>query len=185
MRLLSLILLITSFGLSAMAQEEMTSTSSYPNNLKMRDERKVGVGAQVGGSAGLIGINLDLNFEDQDGVLVGYGMGSGFSTFSISWKHSFEGMYFTPYTTLGWSRWYNSAGGEGQNSHVLDSALNQGEKDSGRFGIDFLAAAGGFQYNELSGELAGAGFFGEVELYASPFRGGLIPSAAVGVNYFF
>jgi hypothetical protein len=181
MRLLSVLFILSCISSGALAQEE----TSYMSNVQMRGERKVGLGTQLGGSAGLIGINLDLNIEDQDGAVVGLGMGSGYSTFSLFWKHSFEGKYFTPYTTLGWSRWYNSAGGSGPQSHVLDGTLNQSEKDSGRFGIDFLAAAGGLQFNELSGELAGAGFFGEVELFASPFRGGLIPSAAIGVNYFF
>ncbi|MBX2988198.1 MAG: hypothetical protein KF802_09895 [Bdellovibrionaceae bacterium] len=165
---------------TAQAQE-----STYSNNLKMREDRRVGVGTQVGGSAGMMGLHVELNIEDQDGVLAGFGLGEGFSTFSLAWKHNFEGEFFTPYTTMGVSRWYNSAGTSPARSYLLDSLLTAEEKSSGRFGVDFLVGSLGAQYNQLDGELAGASFFAQADLFLAPFRGQVMPSASVGVTYFF
>lgn len=174
----------------AQIQEETIVSSSgvttgYASNLKMREERRVGVGAQVGGTAGLLGLVLELNIEDQDGVLIGGGLDQGYSTFSISWKHSFEGEYFTPYTTLGWSRWFSSSDEKKSSNYILDEMLSEREKAEGRFGLDFVVAGGGVQYQQLEGEFAGAGFFGEINLLGAPFKGKLLPAAAVGATYFF
>ncbi|HRO66434.1 MAG TPA: hypothetical protein PL182_02595 [Pseudobdellovibrionaceae bacterium] len=162
-----------------------TSYSSYSSNLKLREERKVGVGTHLGGSAGLLGIHLELNIESQDGVLTGFGFGEGFSTYSIAWKRSYEGLFFTPYTTLGWSRWFSSSGNKSPDSYMLDSTLSRREREEGRFGIDYIVGAVGAQYNQLEGELAGASLFAEVDLFMSPAKGKTMPSAAVGATYFF
>lgn len=168
------------------AQESVsTTTSAYANNLKMREERRVGVGVQAGGTAGLLGLLLELNIEDQDGTLIGAGFDQGYSTFSISWKHNFEGEYFTPYTTLGWSRWFSSSGDKKSSNYILDEMLTDSEKREGRFGLDFIVAAGGVQYQQLEGDFAGTGFFGEINLLGAPFRGKVLPAAAIGATYFF
>lgn len=177
--------LVALFPAIVHAQDFQTASSTYKNNLSMRDQRKIGVGTQLGGVSGLIGVLLELNIEDQDGALVNAGFGSDFSTFTLSWKHNFEGQYFTPYATAGWSRWYNSTTKRATNSHVLTEILSDGEKNSGRFGVDFLTAGAGLQYQELAGDFAGTSFFGEVNLLTSPTRGHIIPTAAIGATYFF
>lgn len=165
--------------------ESMAIKNDYANNLKLREERRMGISTQVGGTAGLFGLGLELNIEDQDGAMIGAGFGSGYSTFTIGWKHSFEGTVFTPYTTLGWSRWYNSTGTIEPESHILRGMLTSDEIREGRFGLDLIVAGLGMQYQELGGEWAGGGFFGEMNLVASPFRGQLLPTAAVGATYLF
>lgn len=182
----------------AFAQESVSSSSgeldldspsgesvAYANNLKMREARRVGVGTQLGGTSGTLGLHMELNIEDENSALAAFGMGDGFSTFSISWKHQFEGDYLTPYTTVGWSRWYNSSGTAKPQSYVLDGNLTNEEKSTGRFGIDYIAAGGGVQYNQLEGDFAGASLFAELELLVPPFRSGIVPGASVGATYFF
>lgn len=166
------------------AAASLMRADGYANNLTMREDRRVGVGTQIGGSAGGLGIVLELNIQDQDGALVGIGFGDEYNTFSLSWKHSFEGTYFTPYSSVGWSRWYNSSG-KTSTSHILEGMLTADEQAEGRFGLDLLVAGGGMQYNQLEGELSGATLFGEVDLVVSPFRGKILPAAAVGAIYFF
>ena len=176
-KVFGLLILVVSFA--AQAQE-----ASYTNNLKMRTERRVGVGAELGGSSGLAGALLELNMEDENAALVGIGFGNTYSTFSLAWKHSFEGKVLTPYTTLGWSRWYAS-GGATPTSHILDEMLTASEKSEDRFNLDLATAGIGAQYQELDGELAGASFFGELNMDVAPFRGKVMPTAAFGAIYFF
>ncbi len=170
-------------GTVGFAQEG--STSYYQNNLKLREDRKVGVGLQAGGLAGVLGAVIELNIENQNGTIVTAGLGSEYSTFALAWKHSFEGRYTTPYATLGWSRWYNSTSKEPTGSHVLNSVLDESEKNSGQFGIDFIAAGAGLQYQELGGDFEGTSLFVELNLLASTSRGKLIPTFAIGSTYYF
>jgi hypothetical protein len=164
-----------------------TAGTSYTSNLKMRETRKVGVGAAVGGTLGLASINLEFNFEDADGAMAGFGTGPGYNSFGVAWKHNFEGSYVSPYTTLGYSRWYNSEGGKdaAADSDILNRVLTDSEKTSGRFGADFITGALGLQYNQLSGELAGFSFYGEVIALVEVKRSQLLPAGSVGALYYF
>lgn len=161
--------------------------TSYTSNLKMRETRKVGVGMAVGGTLGLAGLNLEFNFEDADGAVAGFGTGPGYNSFGVAWKHNFEGDYLSPYTTLGYSRWYNSAGGKdaASDSDILNRVLTDSEKTTGRFGADFITGALGLQYNQLSGELAGFSFYGEVVALVEVKRSQLLPAGSVGALYYF
>lgn len=185
MKMIATLLVLFSVASARAQTEEMTMPSAYPTNLKMREERKVGVGTQLGGTAGTLGFLVDLNVVDTDGAVVGFGFGDEYSTFSAAWKHNFEGRYFTPYTTVGWSRWYSAGTGRQSASHILDGMLTSDEKADGRFGLDLVAGGFGGQYQELSGDFAGLGFFAEVNLMVAPFRGKALPSAALGATYFF
>lgn len=164
-----------------------TASTSYSSNLKMRETRKVGVGAAVGGTLGLAGINLEFNFEDADGAVAGFGTGPGYNSIGVAWKHNFEGDYISPYTTLGYSRWYNSEGGKdaAADSDILNRVLTDSEKRSGNFGADFITGALGLQYNQLSGELAGFSFYGEVVALIEAKRSQLVPAGSVGALYYF
>ena len=164
-----------------------TAGTSYTSNLKMRETRKVGVGAAVGGTLGLAGINLEFNFEDADGAVAGFGTGPGYNSFGVAWKHNFEGDYISPYTTAGYSRWYNSSGGKdaAADSDILNRVLTDSEKASGKFGADFITGAIGLQYNQLSGELAGISFYGEVVALVEVKRSQFLPAGSVGALYYF
>lgn len=159
---------------------------SFTSTLKMRETRKVGAGLSAGGSLGTMGFNVEFNFEDENGVLTGFGTGRGYSSFQLAWKHAFEGDYLAPYTTLGYSRWYNSHGSlEAGKSDILNRVLTAQEKREGRFGADFLNATLGIQYNQLSGELAGISVFGELTAMLEVKRSILMPNGAVGLLYYF
>lgn len=160
---------------------------SYPSTLKMRDDRKVGVGFSAGGSMGAAAINLELNFEDADGAIAGVGMGPGYNTVQLAWKHAFEGDYLGPYTTLGYSRWYNSRGrgDEYSKSPILDRLLTENEKKEGRFGTDFVNGTLGLQYNQLAGDFAGLSVFAELTAMFEIKRAMLLPNGAMGVIYYF
>lgn len=161
--------------------------TNYSSNLKMREERRFGVGISAGGNLGLGGVNLDLNIEDADGAVAGFGGGPGYNSFELLWKHNFEGDYIAPYTTLGYSRWYNSSGdSQGlRDSSVLGRVLSEDDKRTGRFATNFITGSLGLQYAQLSGEAAGASFFAELTLLGEPERAVIVPTGAIGAMYYF
>ncbi|KYG70773.1 hypothetical protein AZI85_02255 [Bdellovibrio bacteriovorus] len=160
---------------------------SYDTTLKMRAERKVGAGVAIGGTLGVAGFNMELNFEEADGVVAGFGTGPGYNTFQVAWKHAFDGDFLAPYTTVGYSRWYNSRGrsSDYENSDILDRVLTESEKKTGRFGTDFVNASAGLQYNQLNGEFAGLSFFGELTGMWEVKRSMILPNGSVGAIYYF
>lgn len=182
---MSRLLMILVLGLPWIASAAVETSSTYLSNLKMREERRVGAGLNLGGSSGVFGAHAELNIEDADSAMVKFGIGRGFSTFGVDWKHSFEGEALSPYFTVGWSRWYNSSGSEKPDSYLLDAMLNDDEKRDGRFGLDFVVGSVGYQYHELSGDWTGVSLFAELSLLATPFRGRALPGAALGATYFF
>lgn len=160
---------------------------SYTSNLKLRDEKKVGAGISAGGQLGVAAFNMEFNFEDADGVIAGFGAGPGYNTIGLGWKHSFEGKFLNPYTSLTYSRWYNSRGvsSEFKHSSILDMVLTDKEKSEGKFATDFANVSAGLQYNQLRGDLAGLSVFAELTAMYEINRDMLIPNGGIGALYFF
>ena len=174
-------------GNSYYGSSPQVSSFQYDTNLKMREDRRAGAGMMVGGSTGLVGAMLELNFEDQDGVIAAFGTGPGYNTVQLGWKHSFEGYYLTPYTTASYSRWYNSRGRttDYSESSILDRVLTDAEKKEGQFGTDFVNGSLGLQYNQLSGDFAGFSVFGELTAMYEVKRTMLLPTGSIGALYYF
>lgn len=174
-------------GVSSSASLNIGNQPLYASTLKMRESRKVGAGVSAGGNLGLFGLNVEFNFEDENGVVIGFGSGAGYNSFQVAWKHAFEGPYLAPYVMAGYSRWYNSYGSSGshQSSDILNRVLTTQEKLEGRFGTDFINTAVGAQYNQLSGDLAGLSFYGELIAMVEFKRGVVLPNGAVGLLYYF
>lgn len=188
------------FSIVAFAQEPASSSvfdikkqidpegvEIYESNLQMRNFKKFGVSAQVGGVAGTFGVNGELNLENLNTLMVGMGMGQSYNTFNVRWKKSLESAYLSPFATAGYSKWYNSGDSSSSynESEILKRVLTDDEKREGRFGADFLAASIGLEYNQLEGEMSGTTFFGEIVLLAEVKRTSLIPTGSVGVSYLF
>lgn len=169
-----------------MLGENNSNTMSYSSTLKMREELRMGAGVSVGGQLGVVGINGEFNFEDENSVIAGFGIGPGYNSVQLAWKHAFEGDYIAPYFTAGYSRWYNSSNsGDTNKSSVLDRVLTDDEKKTGKFGTDFLNASFGLQYNQLSGTFFGFSCYAEIVGMYEVKRAQLIPSGAFGTVYYF
>lgn len=192
-------LLITSLiGSAAMAQgvtyideqpvtqKSSFSESQYETNYKLRQDRKVGAGLSVGGGLGGMGAVIELNIEDENSTLVGFGAGPGYQTVNLSWKRSFEGEYFTPYTTAGYARWWDSGSdSELRKSSLLKNFLTEEQRRKAKFGLDLVTGSVGMQYNQLSGEFAGSSFFIEFGGLLSIEKTKLMPTGSVGALYYF
>lgn len=159
---------------------------SYSSNIRLREERKLGLGALIGGSAGQYGATIELNFEDTNSAKVDFGTGSGYNAFQISWKHSFEGDYLAPYMSFGYARWYNSSGrGNYESSDVLSRILSETEKRDGQFATDFATASLGLQYHQLGGEFVGFSVYGEITGMYEVNKSVLVPNGSIGGLYYF
>ncbi|MBS1968979.1 MAG: hypothetical protein JSU04_01660 [Bdellovibrionales bacterium] len=176
----------TDFSSTAASVFKVDENNNYADNLALREARKIGLGLGLGGSLGFYGFNIEINFEDADGAMAGVGGGDGYSSFNLLWKHTFLGDTVAPYTTLGYSRWYNaSGGGNYKNSAVLDRVLTDQEKADGKFATDFLSGSVGLQYTTLRGELAGTSLFAEFVLLGDVHHGNIVPTGTVGAGYYF
>jgi hypothetical protein len=166
----------------ALGQSEVT----YSTNYQLREQRKAGVGMAVGGAIGGVGGILELNIEDADGVIAGFGSGSGYQSFALAWKHSFEGEYFTPYSTLGLAHWWDAGlKSNPKDSSLLRNFLTKQQLEKRNFGIPLVTGSVGMQFNQLSGDLVGSSFFIEFGLLWALERTKTLPTGSVGALYYF
>lgn len=164
----------------------VNEVSEYYSNFELRNHRKLGAGVGLLGVFGSLGGVADINFDEENSAQVGFGRGNGFNTVFAGWKRSFHGQYFTPYLTLGYSRFYNSVIKDiSGNSYVIDQVLSPEETKQGQIGIDFFNAHIGMQYNQLSGEYIGNTFYLEFNFLFSLKRNLMIPTASLGTIYYF
>lgn len=161
-------------------------TELYNSNTEMRGHKKFGAGTSVGGSGGMLGLNLEINLEPENALVIGVGTGPSYGTFNILWKNSVESRYLSPYTKVGYSKWF-AAGGSGTaaDSGVLRQIFSDHDLRAGKFGADFLVGSFGAEYNQLEGEMAGVNFYGELVLMGEMRTAKLIPSGAIGITYFY
>ena len=85
--------LISFEGSAQVAGMEVSAPSKvsiYQSNYDLRQHRKMGVGGSIGGPLGVLGIFTELNLRKQDSVVAGLGAGSGYNSFLMRWKRSFE-----------------------------------------------------------------------------------------------
>lgn len=165
---------------------KISEDNSYQSNFALRETRRIGLGLGVGGTFGRYGLNIEVNFEDQNAGFAGFGGGTNYNTFNIGWKHIFEGDTIAPYTSAGYSRWYNvGSDGDYRNSPILDRVLSSHQKAEDRFSTDFLSGAVGLQYLHLQGPMAGTSLYAEVILLGEVNNSTLVPTGSVGASYYF
>lgn len=159
----------------------------YDSNYHLRDFKKFGLGTQIGGSAGLFGVNGEFNLDFANAVVFGLGAGPGYQSYNLRWKYSFESRYLSPFVSAGYAKWYNSTGNKSatKDSDVLNRVLTDSEKQTGRFGADFAVASGGLEYNQLEGEMSGITFYGELVLMHEIKRSTMVPTGSIGITYLF
>ena len=159
----------------------------YDSNLEMKAHKRLGIGMMVGGATGLLGLNLEINVEPTEAAVFGLGTGPSYNSFNFGWKHNFIGNYLSPYTKVGYSKWFNAGGSSASasDSDILRRVLNDEEIKKNRFGADFIVGSAGLEYNQLEGELSGVNLFGELVMMAEIKRTVFIPSGAIGINYYY
>lgn len=157
----------------------------YSSNTELKNYKKLGLGLMLGSSTGLLAVNAEANLDPYEALVVGLGAGSGYGTFLVGWKHNFEAQYLSPYTKVGYSRWFSASGKDASQSNVLKNVFSEEDLKSGNFGGDFLVGGMGLEYNQLEGDLAGVNFFGEVMLMGEISKTTFIPTGGVGIIYYY
>ncbi len=159
----------------------------YESNLEMKSYKTFGLGLLMGGATGLLGLNAEINLDPTEAVVIGLGAGPSYNSFNLGWKHNFIGNYLSPYTKVGYSKWFNSPGSSNSagQSDILKRVLSDDEIKNNRFSADFLVGSVGLEYNQLEGDLSGVNFFGELVMMAEVEKITLIPSGAVGIIYYY
>lgn len=192
--LFSGILLISCYSMSQTSQMSIFSKNQkfdhegieiYSTNSEMKTYKKIGLGVMVGSATGLVSFNAEVNLDSFEALTIGLGTGPSYGAFSVGWKHNFEAQYFSPYTKLGYSRWYSVSGSSAADSDVLKRLYSETELKSGRFGADFLIAGAGVEYNQLEGELSGINLIGEIVMMNELSKSTMIPNGGVGIIYYY
>ena len=153
----------------------------------MKSHKQFGAGVSVGGATGLLTLNAEINLDPAEALVIGLGAGTGYGTFGLGWKHNYEANYFSPYTKVSYSKWFNSStsSGSAADSDILKRIFSDNELRSGKFDADFIVGGAGVEYNQLEGDLAGVNIYGEVMMMAELRKSTFIPSGAIGVIYYY
>ncbi len=159
----------------------------YESNLEMKSYKKFGFGFLMGGATGLLGLSAEINLDPTEAAVIGLGAGPSYNSFNLGWKHNFIGNYLSPYTKVGYAKWFNSPGSSSSagQSDILKRVLTDDEIKNNRFSADFIVGSVGLEYNQLEGDLSGVNFFGELVMMAELEKITLIPSGAVGIIYYY
>lgn len=179
-----LLALCLGFFNSELRAETNTSSIAFKDPFTMRKSKKVGAGVILGGQAAALGALIELNIENDDGVITGIGSGPGTNTFQLGWKHTFDGQWMNPYTILGYSRWFPGSGSP-KSSAILQQVLSEQEFSSGKFGKDFGFGSLGMQYNQLAGDFQGLSFFFQFDLMHSWQNNQILANGSLGSIYYF
>lgn len=198
---LLIIVLAFFFTTAAFAQTELTNQSVfsksqkfdnegvelYDSNYELKTYKKIGLGVSTGGLTGGLGFNLEVNIQPADALAFGIGGGKAYNSFHIAWKHNYEAAYLSPYTKVGYSNWFNSNGSsaDASSSDILKRVLSENQIKENKFSANFLAAGMGLEYNQLEGELAGVNFYGELMVLGELNSSVYLPTAGLGLTYFY
>ncbi|OQW51868.1 MAG: hypothetical protein A4S09_09370 [Proteobacteria bacterium SG_bin7] len=157
---------------------------------EFRTIRRVGIGSSIGGTHGVAGINLDLNFTEETTFGLGYGFGSPFKAFSMYIRRYMGTKAFSPYFAGGYSRWTHDGGPDepvtSSTPNILfDRFLTDEQKKAGKFQKNFLYPALGIQYNQFDGEWAGLAFALEIDFLVDVENLKSGTTGGINCTYFF
>lgn len=169
---------------------EAQANLEYDSALSMRSQRRVGVGTQIAGQLGMLGLLLELNIMPEDAAVIGFGGGPKYGSLTFQWKHVFGGGTVSPYFTAGYARWYSSNKGPttigDTNPGFLGTKfLTDDEKKTGNFAKDLMIPSLGLQFNNLRGKFAGTTLFAEVMMIVNLSQLDQVPTGTMGMLYYF
>lgn len=122
---------------------------SRPEGIEqIREEKRFGIGASVGGALGVFGFEADVNVNDWLSLTGGYGAGIDFSSWTVKARALLPGAWVAPYAALGVGRWWTSGTGEARPGPAFLSAklLAPDENAAKGFDVVFLYPAVGVQW---------------------------------------
>jgi hypothetical protein len=190
--LLSFVLCSTAVSKVLVDDDEKPPTSSFhsESGSELRRIRRVGIGLSAAGPLGAGGINMELNFSHDAGIMLGFGGAApGIQTFEVKYKSILAGEWMLPYFTVGYAHWgnYGTNGPitETYPSYLGDKLLTASQKASGQVQENLVYPGFGLQFFQLSGPLAGHSLYIEGNLLLDIGQFVAVPTASIGYLYYF
>ena len=149
------------------------------------------MGLGLSGIHGLFGASLELNFNPQNSVELGFGTAPQYQSFHAQLKRSVSGKQFSPYLAGGYSLWFNHwEGSKNFNSKTYpaffgEQFLTEEEISKGEFKKHMLYSAIGIQYFQMSEPLLGVSIYAEFNLLISLDAFEAAPIGGLGIKYYF
>ncbi len=137
----ALVLLVVAFAYSPLAH-----SAANLETLKMAKRFGIGVGA--GGPLSVLGIEADVNVQENISLGLGFGTGLDYSSFMVRGRYFLLGEWVSPYLGFSFARWWTQGTNSSRVSPSILSThfLPAGYDYSKGFSIFFFAPAFGVQF---------------------------------------
>lgn len=170
--------------------QRSATTNGAVDGMDFRKTHRAAIGVSGAGPLGMGGVNLELNFVPDVGIVTGFGGGPGYQAFNLEIKKILGGRSMLPYVAGGFARWSSfkqpeQATRESNPRFLQTKFLNERQKEAGIFQENLLYPAIGAQYIQLSGPAAGSSVFLEAQMLID--IGDLVaaPAGSIGYLYYF
>ena len=154
-------------------------------------ERKMAIGMQAAGTYGVVGGVIGIHFHPQWSVDLGFGGGTHFQSYGFRIKKMMlMSSALNPYFGFGFHRWHRNNkrpfnSNDLSPGFVAEKLMSDEDKRLGIIDEKLAHASLGLQYVFTDGQLKGYGVFVEAVLLMQVDELISIPTASLGMNYFF
>lgn len=164
-----------------------TSRRDYLNLYELKSHRRMGIGAEVLGRLGMVGITMDLNFHPKNSATAGIGAGPQYFSYSLGYRRTLDDRSLSPYLGLAATRLVQSSDRpikETLPAWIGDYFLKDTKSDGAGFQRTFLSPQLGVQYTQFYGSSAGATMYMEILFMWEASSRKVAPIAGLGMMYY-
>lgn len=159
----------------------------YVDLYQLRSARRMGVGVEVLGRLGMVGVDFDFNFDPAHSATAGIGAGPQYFSYSLGYKHVLTGNNLSPYVGVALNRMTAGSGTpmtESTPGWINDYFLTDADRTDKGFQKNFISPQLGLQFTQFYGPSAGGSFFFEVLLMYEIETRRTAPVGALGMMYY-
>lgn len=159
----------------------------YVDLYQLRSARRMGVGAEVLGRLGMVGMDFEFNFDPANSATAGIGAGPQYFGYSLGYKHVLGGNNLSPYVGVSLNRLIAGSGSpmtESTPGWISDFFLTEADRTEQGFQKNFISPQFGLQFTQFYGPSAGGSFFFEVLLMYEIETRRTAPVGALGMMYY-
>lgn len=162
-----------------------SSDRDYISLFELKAHRRMGIGAEIMGRLGMVGVTFDFNFSDRHAATAGLGAGPQYYSYSLGYKRTLNDTSLSPYLGLSMTRMQLL--GESRPKETIPGWANDyfANEPTDRVPQRLLIAPQlGLQYTQFYGPSAGATMFMEVLFLYDYEARKTAPAAAFGMMYY-
>lgn len=127
---------------------------------EIKMKKRVGLGVAAAGPFSVLGVELDININEEISISGGLGTGLDYSTFAVKGRYFLLGERFSPYLGAGLARWWTDGTSETNlGPSVLKNKFLSGSDYRDGFNLWILYPAIGIQYLHPTG----IAIYGEIQ----------------------